>query len=119
VHSKVDHHWFSEEMLRILGKTTENRRFRHIARELHDYPLFYLDILVSNEKSHRVLPFFLDLKVDANWFSGEMLKISNKITEYPRFRPVYRGNDMVTHFVTLTFSYQMKDRIDFYHSIYI
>ncbi len=120
VYFKSDPNWFSGEVLTILGKITENRRFRPAYRgnDMLTH-FFYLQIFISNERSRRDLLFCMDSRVDQNGFSEEMLKILGKITENHRFRPVYWGNDMAIHFFTLTSSYQMKDLIEIYYSVLI
>jgi hypothetical protein len=48
-----------------------------------------------------------------------MLRILGKTTENHRVGPVYQGNDMVTKFFTLRFSYEMKHLVEIYYSVSI
>jgi hypothetical protein len=99
-----------------LGKSSILAR---VSKKWHGYPLFHLNIVVSNERSRRVLPFHTDWKADANCFSEEILRILGKTVENRRFWLVNRENDMVTHFFMWASSCQMKDLVEIYHSIRI
>ncbi len=83
------------------------------------YPQIKLNAIVPFCRVLAGLSNDLYFKLDRNWFSGEVLRILGKITENRRFRPVYRENDMVTLVFTLTSSYEMKDFVEIYHSVWI
>jgi len=79
---KVDPNWLSGEMLRISGKTTENRRCQPVYWENDMVTKFFtFTSSFENERTRRVLLFYVDLKVELNWFCGETLRIQEKINE--------------------------------------